>query len=152
MAGETAAIQLSRQLTSKIDEAIANLRKIDDSTDAIQKFEDVNEIIARSSEDPDINVDDGLFGLVVWANVSKAVDEEIRAQIATRTYPVELDREDWRSGDIHWLLDVIALNEAAAHKVIAGLGDVIRAKELHVHPRVQLLLKNFPTMAGKKLP
>jgi cytolysin-activating lysine-acyltransferase len=108
-------------------------------------------VIARSSKESDVNTDDGLLGLVVWASVSKAVDTKIRAQIAARTFPIELEREDWKSGDVHWLLDVIASNEVAAHKVITGLGNVIKAKELHVHPRVQVLLKDFATMAGVKL-
>jgi cytolysin-activating lysine-acyltransferase len=108
-------------------------------------------IVARSSKDSDINTDDGLLGLVAWANVSAAVDTKIREQIAAGTFPVALDREDWRSGDIHWLLDVIAPNEAAASKVIAGLGKVIKSRELHVHPAIQNLLKDFATMTGVKL-
>jgi hypothetical protein len=58
----------------------------------------------------------------------------------------EIATKDWRSSEIHWLLDVIAPNEAAAHQVIAGLGKVIKAPKLHVHPTVQKLLQNYPAM------
>jgi cytolysin-activating lysine-acyltransferase len=108
-------------------------------------------VLARSSQDSNPLEDDGLLGIVVWATVSEAVDAKIKEQIKAKRFPVKLEREDWRSGDIHWLLDVIAPNEAAARKVIVGLGKIIKAKKLHVHPRVQKLLKDFAADVGMQL-
>lgn len=98
-------------------------------------------IIAKSPENSNPNEDDGLMGIVIWATVSKAVDTKIREQIKAKRFPIMLELGDWKSGPIHWLLDVIAPNEAAAQKVIGGLGNVIKDPQLHVHPAVHRLLK-----------
>ena len=54
-----------------------------------------------------------------------------------------LDRKDWKSGTIAWLLDIIAPNEATARQLIWGLHGAIKAEKLHVHPVVQKFLKGF---------
>lgn len=43
-------------------------------------------------------------GIVMWASVSAEVDQRLTANIAT---PLRLRPEDWRSGDILWLVDAV---------------------------------------------
>lgn len=43
-------------------------------------------------------------GLVLWASVSAAVDQELSA---ARDFPLRLKKEDWTSGDIIWLISAI---------------------------------------------
>jgi cytolysin-activating lysine-acyltransferase len=108
-------------------------------------------IIAKSPENSNPGEDDGLMGIVIWATVSEAVDAKIREQIKVKRFPVMLERDDWQSGPIHWLLDVIAPNEAATQKVIAGLGNLIKAPQLHVHPAVQRQLQAQTVRIGASL-
>ena len=57
-------------------------------------------------------------GMAIWASVSEEVDGRIREQIKAGTFPVRLKPEDWASGEINWLLDVIAFDQRAAASVI----------------------------------
>lgn len=43
-------------------------------------------------------------GVIMWANVSPQVDERLRANIATG---VKLAADEWKSGDIFWVVDAI---------------------------------------------
>ena len=43
-------------------------------------------------------------GIVMWASVSAEVDQRLTANIAQ---PMRLKPEDWRSGDILWLVDAV---------------------------------------------
>ncbi len=43
-------------------------------------------------------------GVVLWANVSPEVDQRLTANIAQ---PIRLKPEDWRSGNIPWLVDAV---------------------------------------------
>lgn len=43
-------------------------------------------------------------GVVLWASVSAEVDQRLTANIAQ---PMRLKPEDWRSGDILWLVDAV---------------------------------------------
>lgn len=81
-------------------------------------------------------------GGVIWAKVSPEVDRKIRDQIRDGTFPIRLQREDWTSGDITWILDVLAPTRKVATKIFseiesAGLGG---AKKLNAHPIVQQLI------------
>jgi hemolysin-activating ACP:hemolysin acyltransferase len=81
-------------------------------------------------------------GGVLWARVSAEVDQRIRAQVQAAVFPVRLRPEDWTSGDITWLLDVLAPSRPLATKILseigrAGLGG---ARKLNVHPVVQRLV------------
>ena len=53
-------------------------------------------------------VEGTLSGIAIWASVSEEVDAKIREQIRAGTFPVRLQSGDWNSGNINWLLDVIA--------------------------------------------
>ncbi|NJL70542.1 MAG: toxin-activating lysine-acyltransferase [Candidatus Competibacteraceae bacterium] len=83
-----------------------------------------------------------LVGGVIWARVSPEVDKAIRDQIQAAVFPIRLKPNEWRSGDIVWLLDVLAPTRPLATKILSeirrtGLGG---AKTLNAHPIVQQLV------------
>lgn len=51
---------------------------------------------------------DDIAGVAIWASVSEECDARIRDQIKGGTWPIRLRSEDWNSGSINWLIDVIA--------------------------------------------
>ncbi|HMO06581.1 MAG TPA: toxin-activating lysine-acyltransferase [Paracoccaceae bacterium] len=77
-----------------------------------------------------------IAGLAIWASVSAEVDVKIRTQIRENVFPVRLQPEDWTSGGINWLLDVIAPDRKAAGRVVANFKQVIKEGELRLHPVV----------------
>jgi cytolysin-activating lysine-acyltransferase len=66
-----------------------------------------------------------MVGFAIWANVSEEVDAKIREQITAGVIPVRLKPEDWASGPINWLLDVVAPAAMLATAVLANLRQVI---------------------------
>ena len=52
------------------------------------------------------------LGVALWATVSPVVDRRLTAQKAAGLVPFRLAPSDWRSGDILWLMDLIALRQA----------------------------------------
>ena len=80
-----------------------------------------------------------MAGLAIWASVSPDVDVRIRSQIREQVFPIRLNPEDWTSGEINWLLDVIAPDRAAATKVIANLKQIIKGGDLRLHPIIETL-------------
>lgn len=81
-----------------------------------------------------------IAGVAIWASVSEEVDGRIREQIATGTFPVRLKAEDWTSGNINWLLDVIAPNQRATASVIANFKQVVKEGGLRLHPIITRLV------------
>jgi hemolysin-activating ACP:hemolysin acyltransferase len=81
-----------------------------------------------------------LTGFAIWASVSETVDASIREQIRAGVFPVRLKREDWNSGPINWLLDVIAADSRTVTSVIANFRSVVGSGELHLHPVVTRLV------------
>lgn len=79
-------------------------------------------------------------GMAVWASVSEDVDAKIREQIKAGVFPVRLKAEDWVSGDINWLLDVIAPDQKATTSVIASFKQVVKDGELRLHPIITRLV------------
>ncbi len=75
-------------------------------------------------------------GLAIWASVSEEVDVKIREQIKAGVFPIRLKPEDWTSGEINWLLDVIAPDKAATGRVLANFGRVVKGGDLRLHPLV----------------
>jgi cytolysin-activating lysine-acyltransferase len=67
-----------------------------------------------------------LAGIAIWASVSEEVDAKIREQIKAGVFPVRLKPEDWTSGKINWLLDVIAPSTKLATSVLANFKQVIK--------------------------
>jgi hemolysin-activating ACP:hemolysin acyltransferase len=63
-----------------------------------------------------------LAGALMWAKVSPNVDRKIREQIRSGVFPVRLKPDEWSSGDIVWLLDVIAPTKSLATRLVADVG------------------------------
>lgn len=81
-----------------------------------------------------------LAGVAIWASVSEEVDAKIREQIKANVFPVRLKAEDWTSGEINWLLDVIAPNTKATTSVISNFRQVVKSGDLRLHPAVAGML------------
>lgn len=79
-------------------------------------------------------------GLAIWASVSDEVDKKIREQIAGGSFPIRLKPEDWNSGEINWLLDVIASDEKTTGAVLANFKQVVKNGKLRLHPIIGRLL------------
>ena len=90
-----------------------------------------------------------IAGFAIWASVSDEVDLKIREQITTGTFPIRLKPEDWHSGEINWLLDVIAPDSKATGQVIANFRQVVKEGDLRIHPIVAGLVDE--EMRGKMM-
>ena len=90
-----------------------------------------------------------IAGFAIWASVSDEVDAKIREQIKTGTFPIRLKPEDWQSGEINWLLDVIAPDRKATGQVIANFRQVVKEGDLRIHPQVAGLVDD--EMRGKMM-
>lgn len=77
-----------------------------------------------------------LAGIAIWASVSPEVDAKIREQIKAGAFPVRLKPEDWTSGEVVWLLDVIAPTRRLATSVHANFRQVATDKQVLIHPIV----------------
>lgn len=77
-----------------------------------------------------------ITGVAIWASVSDEVDAKIREQIKAGVFPIRLKPEDWTSGQINWLLDVIAPDRKATGRVLTNFGRVVKGGELRLHPIV----------------
>ena len=84
--------------------------------------------------------DGGLAGLAIWASVSQEVDATIREQIKAGVFPVRLKPDDWTSGKINWLLDVLAPTPKLATAVLANFKQVVKEGDLRIHPMVTRLI------------
>jgi cytolysin-activating lysine-acyltransferase len=82
----------------------------------------------------------GMAGIAIWANVSSEVDAKIREQIKAGVFPVHLKPDDWTSGEINWLLDVISPNPKLTTAVIANFRQVIKQGEMRIHPNVARMI------------
>lgn len=81
-----------------------------------------------------------LAGLAIWASVSEEVDAKIRDQIKGGTWPLRLKPEDWVSGDINWLIDVIAPDQKAVVSVLSNFRQVVKDGDLRMHPIIGRLV------------
>ena len=71
-----------------------------------------------------------LAGIAIWAKVSEAVDARIREQIAAGVFPVRLKPDDWSSGEIVWLLDVVAPSRQLTAAVMVQLQETTSLKQM----------------------
>lgn len=92
-------------------------------------------------------------GLAIWASVSEEVDTKIREQVQAGTFPIRLRAEDWNSGDINWLLDVIAPDQRTTASVIANFKQVVKEGSLRLHPIVTRLVdaETLQKMGAEKM-
>lgn len=81
-----------------------------------------------------------MAGMAIWASVSQEVDAKIREQIKAGVFPVRLSADEWTSGEINWLLDVIAPNQKMTTSVIASFKQVVKEGDLRLHPIVTKLV------------
>jgi hemolysin-activating ACP:hemolysin acyltransferase len=90
-----------------------------------------------------------LAGVAIWASVSPEVDAKIVDQIRAGTFPIRLQPEEWTSGDIHWLLDVVAPTPAYTAAVIGNFRQVLESiasgrmsedTQMRIHPIVTRLV------------
>jgi cytolysin-activating lysine-acyltransferase len=96
-----------------------------------------------SGSEPDGNT----VGIAIYATVSEEVDKKLREQIAAGVFPVRLKAEEWASGNINWLLDVIAPTQVLTAAVVSNIKQVIKESQLFVHPVVAKLVG--PEMLNK---
>lgn len=80
-------------------------------------------------------------GMAIWASVSEEVDGKIREQIKAGVWPVRLKAEEWNSGEINWLLDVIAGNPKATAQVLTNFRQVVKEGDLRMHPIIGRLVE-----------
>jgi len=90
-----------------------------------------------ANEDAAPSQDGSMVGIAIWAKVSPDVDAKIRGQIEAGVFPIHLTGQDWASGDIAWLLDVIAPNQTLAAAVFANFKQVAGEGRVFVHPVVR---------------
>ena len=93
------------------------------------------------------SISNPLIGIALWANVSAEVDAKIRDQAAAGIFPVKLNPDDWISGDIVWLLDVIAPSQKLSAQVMAAFKQVLAAKlpdrtsgDVKLHPIIKKMI------------
>ena len=94
-----------------------------------------------------------MAGLAIWASVSEEVDTKIREQVQAGTFPIRLKAEDWNSGDINWLLDVIAADQRTTANVIANFKQIVKEGSLRLHPIVTRLVdaETLQKMGAEKM-
>jgi cytolysin-activating lysine-acyltransferase len=85
-------------------------------------------------------IEGDMLGIAIWASVSDEVDAKIREQISHGVFPIRLKSEDWTSGAINWLLDLIAPNPQLASLVLGNFRHVVKQDQLNVHPIVGKLV------------
>jgi len=78
--------------------------------------------------------------IAVWASVSEEVDRRIHEQTAAGVFPIRMKPEDWSSGEIVWLLDVIAPSQRMATEVLNSFRQVAKTDQMNVHPVVAKLV------------
>lgn len=95
-----------------------------------------------------------MAGFAIWASVSEEADTRIREQIQAGTFPVRLKSEDWNSGEINWLLDVVAPDQRIAANVIGNFRQVVKEGSLRLHPIVTRLVdpETLQKMGAEKMP
>lgn len=99
------------------------------------------------------NVLADVAGVAIWASVSESVDAAIRDQIKAGVFPIRLKPEEWNSGNINWLLDVIAPNPKATTSVIANFRQVVKDGDLRLHPIITKLVdpETLSRMSARKV-
>ncbi len=94
-----------------------------------------------------------ISGMAIWASVSEEADGRIREQIRAGVFPLRLKAEDWNSGDINWLLDVIAPDQRTTASVIANFKQVVKEGGLRLHPVITKLVdeETLKKMGAEKI-
>ncbi|WP_425073456.1 toxin-activating lysine-acyltransferase [Sagittula sp. S175] len=93
------------------------------------------------------DVQPDVAGMAIWASVSEEVDAKIREQIKGGAFPIRLKQNEWNSGDINWLLDILSTDRKTTGSVLANFKQVVKDGELRLHPLVGKLIE--PEMLEK---
>jgi len=96
--------------------------------------------VAVAYNGPDKARTQDIAGMAIWASVSEETDARIREQIKAGVFPIRLKPEDWTSGGINWLLDVIATDAKTSSAVIANFRQVVKEGDLRLHPIITRLV------------
>jgi cytolysin-activating lysine-acyltransferase len=75
-------------------------------------------------------------GIAIWATVSAEVDTKITEQVRAGVFPVRMASDDWTSGDMVWLLDVVAQDRAQATRVLTSFNQLSGDRPVKIHPIV----------------
>lgn len=78
--------------------------------------------------------------IAIWATASSEVDARIVEQTKAGVFPIRLKPEDWKSGEIVWLLDVIAPTRELATMVLTHFHQVAKQGNIKIHPMVAHLV------------
>jgi cytolysin-activating lysine-acyltransferase len=81
-----------------------------------------------------------MAGFATWAIASEEFDNKIGEQITAGVYPLRLKPDDWTSGQIDWLLDVVAPSSQLASILLANFKHVVKGGQIHVHPMIGLMV------------
>lgn len=81
-----------------------------------------------------------ITGVAIWASVSEEVDAAIREQVKAGVFPIRLKPDDWTSGSINWLIDVIAPDQKTTANVIGNFKQVVKEGSLRLHPIITRLV------------
>lgn len=81
-----------------------------------------------------------MAGFAIWASVSEEANARLIEQVRAGVFPMRLKPEDWNSGEINWLLDVVAPNQRVATSVIANFNKVVKRGGLRLHPLISRLV------------
>lgn len=73
-------------------------------------------------------------GVVLWASVSAEVDRRLTADIAQ---PLRLKPEDWRSGDILWLVDAVGPAKLIGSMLQQLHGKVFKGRQVKLRAQGQ---------------
>jgi len=94
-----------------------------------------------------------MAGFAIWASVSEEVDARIREQVANGVFPIRLKSEEWNSGKINWLFDVVAGDTRATTNVIANFKQVVKEGSLRLHPLIARLVdeETLKKMGAEKI-
>lgn len=84
--------------------------------------------------------EENIAGIAIYATVSPAVDAKIAEQTKAGVFPIRLNPEDWTSGDLPWLLEVIAADRTQATSVLANFRQVVGEMPIKIHPMVARLI------------
>ncbi|WNZ54046.1 toxin-activating lysine-acyltransferase (plasmid) [Microbulbifer sp. MKSA007] len=95
--------------------------------------------LAQGAENDEPQLQD-IRGIAIWASVSEDVDLKIKEQIRAGVFPLKLKPQDWTSGSINWLIDVIAPDPKAIASMLVHFRQLVKEGELHLHPQISKLV------------
>lgn len=78
--------------------------------------------------------------IVKEIRMAEANGASIAGQITAGVFPARLTADNWRSGEVIWLLDIIAPTKEATSKVLMNFSQIAGGKHAHMHPVLSKLV------------